>query len=100
MHLAIRRQSQLKARSDRSMSRFGCDCYEPALRQPKPSNGWYLVAILFCLALAKPARLAGQEVQALGRWPSEQLRTEAQEHARVLWGKILSHCGDSYYYAG
>jgi hypothetical protein len=40
------------------------------------------------------------EVAKDERWPSEQMRKEAHEHADILWSKILIGCGKSYVYAG
>ena len=104
MRLVFRHQSELKASSDRRVSRRGCNYSQLTPGQPRHNSisgsAWFLITVLLCLALATPARLSGQEVQASGAWPSEQQKKEAEEHARILWSKILTRCGDSYYYTG
>lgn len=41
-----------------------------------------------------------QSAATTPQWPSRRLEAEANRQAEILWGRILTHCGESYYYAG
>jgi hypothetical protein len=56
------------------------------------------VLLAFVLSVSSP--VLGQAITARGDWIHPQFLKEAQEHAEFMWSKILTRCGDSYYYDG
>jgi len=54
------------------------------------------MALLFFVG----APMFAQSQNGVRKWPSEALKKEAEDNAKLLWEKILTKCGDAYYYAG